>query len=737
MKLKTDDYTTTSSFQGEQGKGGFNQKKLGFLLDLLVRNYNNPEIAVLREWVSNAHDSHVLAGQTKPVKVTLPTTLKKMLIVQDFGVGMSHEDFVNTYMFLGTSTKDEDNEGIGGFGIGSKSALAIADQYTVRTFKDGLENFYIIKRDSEGGISYQRPIADRETDEPNGVITQTSVDRTDVYTKVNLNNVLGGWSSNDIEITNGNFVSIVDDSIKMNSCYVLKKAFDVDRKGFGITQVMVGPVLYNVQLPRDFENKFRSKDPYSSSYYDYLNRYSGNEAYVIPTIEIGKVTFPSSREVIEMTKSNLEVLQEAYNAAYEDFGEAVRSRVENFNSEDEALKFTGSVACRIFEYENEKITYDGEEVPELETYNLAFLIDSKNRTDFRVMASEGQVRIPYIDRHGMGSARITIVNDEGYSANKIRTLIRHRHKVKPFEGAQFFVKNDEANRWEKAISSEVLKASELEAFRKENPIAKKASETSKEDREEAMKDRIRFDVHNVYNLDSDNGSFYLGNKPSCRDLLDTGCSIIFLDDSNKSIAYFANRIIKQIQEIEEDNWEKVLLVTKSSRHSDKTIKGIMETVELKDYLLSKTDVLADYYNTQNSRRDNYRKNFHDSLIYNLGKVIEYHYEEENADENLVKSYEFLAGNKNSGEKRSFISYSSLTQDINSSHPDISPMVKELKSTLGENFGEFEEEISYDYFNLLKLVEIWRTYDELASRDLKKYLEEQAERFVREVVEKIG
>lgn len=65
------------------------------------------------------------------VQVTLPTRELPHLIVKDLGQGMTKDFLINLYTSYFSTTKGGDNSDIGGFGIGSKSPFAICDQFTI------------------------------------------------------------------------------------------------------------------------------------------------------------------------------------------------------------------------------------------------------------------------------------------------------------------------------------------------------------------------------------------------------------------------------------------------------------------------------------------------------------------------------------------------------------------------------------------------------------------------------
>jgi len=62
--------------------------------------------------------------------------------VRDYGSGLSEDDVLSLYTTYFRSTKDQDNSQIGGFGLGSKSPFAVADQFTVTSWHGGFKSTY-------------------------------------------------------------------------------------------------------------------------------------------------------------------------------------------------------------------------------------------------------------------------------------------------------------------------------------------------------------------------------------------------------------------------------------------------------------------------------------------------------------------------------------------------------------------------------------------------------------------
>ena len=113
--------------------------------------YKNKVLAPLRECSCNAYDSHVAVGKKDvPIKVHLPTALEAWFSVEDFGLGLSHEDVMDLYTTYGMSTKEGSNDFIGALGLGSKSPFAYTDAYTVVSTFNGVRRNYGCYIDENG-----------------------------------------------------------------------------------------------------------------------------------------------------------------------------------------------------------------------------------------------------------------------------------------------------------------------------------------------------------------------------------------------------------------------------------------------------------------------------------------------------------------------------------------------------------------------------------------------------------
>lgn len=151
-------------------KTSIDPKNLEFITTLLSSNlYSDPEQSFIREIVSNAWDSHVEAGTTDvPVIVRFKNTYsEKSVTIRDYGVGLSPERFQEVYCNIGSSTKRESNDFIGGFGIGKYSSLACSNTVYITSYYKGKAYYYVMVK--SGNSITTNLLDERPTDERNGV----------------------------------------------------------------------------------------------------------------------------------------------------------------------------------------------------------------------------------------------------------------------------------------------------------------------------------------------------------------------------------------------------------------------------------------------------------------------------------------------------------------------------------------------------------------------------------------
>ena len=112
--------------------------------------YKNKIGSIIRELVSNAVDAS--NKNSKAVEIFIPdekdVTNGLPFYVQDFGDGMSYETVTECYMTFFESTKENDKNVIGGFGIGGKTPFIYTKEFTIETTSpdDGIRRTFVAKK---------------------------------------------------------------------------------------------------------------------------------------------------------------------------------------------------------------------------------------------------------------------------------------------------------------------------------------------------------------------------------------------------------------------------------------------------------------------------------------------------------------------------------------------------------------------------------------------------------------
>lgn len=151
----------------------------GLLIQRLTELYEDPIVAVVRETVSNALDANAESNkESKIIKIETPTILNPIFSVQDNGVGMSYEDLVNVYSKYGASTKQNNFNQVGAYGLGAKSPLAYTNQFTVSSVKNGEKTTVLIVR--EEMTNFMKVVENQSTSEESGTKISVPVNSNDI-----------------------------------------------------------------------------------------------------------------------------------------------------------------------------------------------------------------------------------------------------------------------------------------------------------------------------------------------------------------------------------------------------------------------------------------------------------------------------------------------------------------------------------------------------------------------------
>ena len=151
MKLETNNQSTILSSAGVQTTSAFNIARTPHMFTILSSGlYSDKISAVLREIGCNAVDAHIMHGcAQRPIEVKLPSVLDRSFYVKDWGPGLDDREVTELYTTYGYSSKQDNDDVTGAFGLGSKSPFAYtlenkedADGFTVEAVKNGVKRIY-------------------------------------------------------------------------------------------------------------------------------------------------------------------------------------------------------------------------------------------------------------------------------------------------------------------------------------------------------------------------------------------------------------------------------------------------------------------------------------------------------------------------------------------------------------------------------------------------------------------
>jgi len=271
------------------------------IISLLTDLYSDPAMAVIREYSTNALDSHALAGQTRPIEVTVPTSygVEQTFTVQDWGLGLSKEDITEIYSMYGSSTKRGTNDATGMLGLGCKSALTYAVSFTVDAVKDGWRTVASIAKGSNG-VGEIQILLHEETTLHNGVTISIPVaDHLRFRNKVSR----FFWHWRGGVLVNGEVPANIDsdpDWTKIDPDVYTKPSSGFNKE----SMVVQGGVAYPMKTTKQRNS-------------------------MIAYVPIGAVDFVPSREQLMYTDRTKEVIEDA-----EDFAEEATMRTFEKEAEE-------------------------------------------------------------------------------------------------------------------------------------------------------------------------------------------------------------------------------------------------------------------------------------------------------------------------------------------------------------------------------------------------------------------
>ena len=288
------------------------------LISVMTDLYSDAELAVLREYSTNAYDSHIDAGKAgTPIHVTTPTSMKPYLVIQDFGIGMDVEDMRNVFSKYGASTKRSSNSVQGMLGLGGKSALTYTSQFTVTAIKNGVKTQVIVTRD-ENGIGVMNVVNTSRTNESNGVTIEIPAKSRHEF-GAKAEKFFYYWNPGTV-ILNGREPKHLLNETKVSkvgpNTWIKSDSYYGDRD-----IIIMGNVAYH--LPDR-----RLSEKITNNYYSIAIHYA----------EMGAVNFAPSREALSFTPKTTAYLDQVQKEMRDEIKRAIEVDLANAKTHGEAFE---------------------------------------------------------------------------------------------------------------------------------------------------------------------------------------------------------------------------------------------------------------------------------------------------------------------------------------------------------------------------------------------------------------
>jgi len=302
------------------------------ILVMLSRGiYSDPLSSLIREYVSNAIDAHIeVDKEDVPVEFIFreasPLSRNKPTItIRDYGPGLSPDRIRDVFVKYASSTKDNDNSELGGFGLGSKSFFSYRPEFFIRTVYEGVEYTYM--NSLEDGVGKLSLINKRNigTNNPNlteiyGIIKEEDLNKKILYDE------------------NFPYTNNLEKSI-FEQLYFVKniKYYGFDPKGFNLYQeesnlfsnkygsfvnykrtggshvftLVLGQIPY--VLPQGVHIKNELSDNYTlSNLYEAFSDISRNNKSIALYFDIGELNITTNREELKLDKNLINKFKERF-----------------------------------------------------------------------------------------------------------------------------------------------------------------------------------------------------------------------------------------------------------------------------------------------------------------------------------------------------------------------------------------------------------------------------------------
>ena len=308
------------------------QEQSSTILTFLRDNiYDNPRKALVKELLSNSIDAHVENNVTRPIEITLPNAFSNLLVIRDFGTGLSPEFMSTKYTLVGFSTRSEENTSLGGYGLGRLSPLAYTDVYYIDSYYNNVLNKYMLTVYDEGNKKKVSLLNMGEfvSDEPSGFKVSIPIKEEDYSTIDSIVRDHCKYLHSQPPLINGEPAKLVT------------KVLESKDGDWYITYAFEGCI---VGLIGGMPNKLKSISEYAKCHSN--ENYSYNKLGLVINIPIGSVTQTASKD-IQKTKTTETTLTKLFNKVKSELITTYQNKLDTIDNLVEAIQLVAPLNSNI------------------------------------------------------------------------------------------------------------------------------------------------------------------------------------------------------------------------------------------------------------------------------------------------------------------------------------------------------------------------------------------------------
>jgi hypothetical protein len=422
MITKKDNFTIEADSLS-QAKFSLKDENLAHVFNILRNNlYSDKILAVLREYSCNAFDANVendLAGT--PIQVTLPTVFEPVLKIRDLGKGLSEYDVFNIFSSYGASTKRNSNSFVGTLGMGSKSGFAYAPSFTVTSYHGGYKRVYEAFID-ETEIGTIAKIIEEKSDEPTGVEITVAIKKDDVRDFIAKARNFYMWFTPTPQFFGYDLNKEIDDlKSNLNKIYTSEYGtIFVDSHGFfgnNSLFVRMGNICYPV-----------------TNHTGIASDWISHPHKLIIDVQIGEVTFTTSRESLEMKDQTIHTINKYLKLIRADISQQWQAEMDAKSTGWEALchyhrlnNFQKSILSKSLAWRGNSLK---NQLP----------IGAGEFTKYNPNKRGGQWAAHYGNVYGVGENIWFILNDGGFPTSQTRARLNEAYDQLKSKGSVVYVR---------------------------------------------------------------------------------------------------------------------------------------------------------------------------------------------------------------------------------------------------------------------------------------------------------